>query len=652
MSDALGLSATFPLRCRSTSSPAPATGDGRIARASSSRAAAMRRTSWRRTRPRGRRHSSAGSRFQRRSRWRPTSCCATAMSMRKPRRSRRSRPGRFASRSHASLAPPDAVVAEIGGSLRLFGGLSRLLARLTEGARAQGYAARLGARAHAHAALVARTRPDMRRLCRDARALAARAGAGLPLALLDVDADTRATLASAGITTFGEADALPRDGLARRFGAGLLRSVSIARSARRARSARAVRAAAALRKQARAARAGRRTSKRWRSRSTGSCTSSRPGCTARGLGALRLCAHARCTSAICTRARDRADDRAVRARRARARAGASGRRVARTARARDAARAGRGLALASDETAPLAGRNLGLLPGDEADDVRGSAARPLARAARRRRGHRACAARRAPSRARASRESANVAGPFGCGDARAAASLPDAPRPLWLLPEARAARHVLERGAVGAASDGPERIESGWWDGRRCASRLLRRRDAAAASSPGSIAIIATASTTANGSCTGGSRERRRGASIPCDARADAIRRRSTPRSARLGSPSPLVRRSENEDLQPRTSTIGSAVRAGKLENPRVLCQQQHPFLGRCRHEKPIEWVCKRAVETPRRFDVARSDTQNSKPLRLHRFCERTTRQRQLAARALDQHFPQARRAHRTVGAG
>ncbi|MBU6485941.1 MAG: DNA polymerase Y family protein, partial [Betaproteobacteria bacterium] len=31
---------------------------------------------------------------------------------------------------HAGLVPPDAVVAEIGGSLRLFGGLARLTARL------------------------------------------------------------------------------------------------------------------------------------------------------------------------------------------------------------------------------------------------------------------------------------------------------------------------------------------------------------------------------------------------------------------------------------------------------------------------------------------------------------------------------------------
>lgn len=44
-------------------------------------------------------------------------------------------------------------------------------------------------------------------------------------------------------------------------------------------------------------------------------------------------------------------------------------------------------------------------------------------------------------------------------------ALPDAPRPVWLLPEPEplaqpfAARPFVLR-------DGPERIESGWWDGR------------------------------------------------------------------------------------------------------------------------------------------------------------------------------------------
>ena len=44
----------------------------------------------------------------------------------------------------ACLAPPNAIVAEIGASLRLFGGLPRLVARLAGGTHALGYANRLG----------------------------------------------------------------------------------------------------------------------------------------------------------------------------------------------------------------------------------------------------------------------------------------------------------------------------------------------------------------------------------------------------------------------------------------------------------------------------------------------------------------------------
>ena len=39
----------------------------------------------------------------------------------------------------ACLAAPDAIVAEVGASARLFGGLPRLLTRLTGGIREQGY---------------------------------------------------------------------------------------------------------------------------------------------------------------------------------------------------------------------------------------------------------------------------------------------------------------------------------------------------------------------------------------------------------------------------------------------------------------------------------------------------------------------------------
>ncbi len=118
------------------------------------------------------------------------------------------------------LAPPDAVLADIGGSLRLFGGLPPLIARLASDVQAQGYAMRLGVAPTPGAALLLARAGDPRPL-RDPAQLAATL-APLPLALVDLDAATLRTLAEAGITTFGAAAALPRDGLARRFGAGLV----------------------------------------------------------------------------------------------------------------------------------------------------------------------------------------------------------------------------------------------------------------------------------------------------------------------------------------------------------------------------------------------------------------------------------------------
>ncbi len=124
---------------------------------------------------------------------------------------------------NACLALPDAVVAEIGGSLRLFSGLPQLAARLQRGAHDLGYTARLGLAPTPGAALLlaraGRTQP--------VTSVAQLPGllAPLPLTLVDLDAALRTTLANAGITTFGQAAALPRDGLARRGGDELVRII-------------------------------------------------------------------------------------------------------------------------------------------------------------------------------------------------------------------------------------------------------------------------------------------------------------------------------------------------------------------------------------------------------------------------------------------
>ena len=64
------------------------------------------------------------------------------------------------------------------------------------------------------------------------------------------------------------------------------------------------------------------------------------------------------------------------------------------------------------------------------------------------------------------------------------APLPEAPRPLWLLDEPAPLQHRLEQ-APWVLKDGPERIESGWWDGNDL------RRDYFVAETPeGAIAWI------------------------------------------------------------------------------------------------------------------------------------------------------------------
>ena len=122
-----------------------------------------------------------------------------------------------------SLAPPDAVLVDIGDCLRLFGGLGALRARLQDGARALGYAALLAIAPTATAALLL-ARAGRTDTVAQAGALPA-ALAALPLELTDADPGIVATLAAAGVTRFGAAAALPRAALARRGGGPLLATI-------------------------------------------------------------------------------------------------------------------------------------------------------------------------------------------------------------------------------------------------------------------------------------------------------------------------------------------------------------------------------------------------------------------------------------------
>ena len=380
---------------------------------------------------------------------------------------------------NASIAPPDALVAEIGTSVRLFGGVRPLVERLIAETRARGYVARVALAPTPTAALLL-ARAGATHDVLDVAELPA-ALASLPLSRLDLDADTLAMLAAAGITTFGAANALPRAALARRFGTALVatldRALARAPDARDPyrpppHFARKLVLPALVDEVAALQFAVNRLVDEFA-----------VWLLARGLGATRLSLtliHERHV-----RERGIASTRAPFALGAPARAREHLSAVLRERLARIELPAPvEAIVLDGDETAPLAGRNLGLLPEDEA----ASAAVPLVERLRSRLGddavvtlapqaeHRpeyattealagnaiaaSANARTSDGRAKRDRRSQASRAPPATGpDPR----LP--PRPIWLLDEAEALGGALEA-KPWILRDGPERIESGWWDGR------------------------------------------------------------------------------------------------------------------------------------------------------------------------------------------
>ena len=119
-----------------------------------------------------------------------------------------------------SLAAPDEVLLEIGGSCRLFGGVVRLWADIEQKLAAVGYTALvaaaptpLAAQWFARAGFSVRIRHD------DALSLALER---LPVEVLDASPPVQDLLRDIGVRTLGECMRLPRDGLARRGGTELL----------------------------------------------------------------------------------------------------------------------------------------------------------------------------------------------------------------------------------------------------------------------------------------------------------------------------------------------------------------------------------------------------------------------------------------------
>lgn len=116
---------------------------------------------------------------------------------------------------HVGLFPPCELVLEVGGSLRLFGGVDALEREIGQALAGPGRTAVIGiAPTPAAARLLARRGGG--RLAADADLAAALAD--WPCEALGGDGDTRSRLRGWGLRTLGEVMALPRAGLVRRLG--------------------------------------------------------------------------------------------------------------------------------------------------------------------------------------------------------------------------------------------------------------------------------------------------------------------------------------------------------------------------------------------------------------------------------------------------
>lgn len=115
---------------------------------------------------------------------------------------------------------PSGLLIEVGASLRLFGGRTALLARLRTGLEALGVSASIACAPTPGAAwLLARHQDGM---AADGQAQVNARLARLPLALLEEAMPHLATLASIGAHTLGDLAQLPRAGMAKRFGKALI----------------------------------------------------------------------------------------------------------------------------------------------------------------------------------------------------------------------------------------------------------------------------------------------------------------------------------------------------------------------------------------------------------------------------------------------
>lgn len=119
-----------------------------------------------------------------------------------------------------ALEFPDCVLLEVSGSLKLFGGLESLLERLHQGLKNMGWSAELSVAPTPRAACWLAYAGKRKFIGSTAELEPALAS--LPAGIFCRNEDTLAALEAIGVRTLGELRALPRDGVARRFGQGLL----------------------------------------------------------------------------------------------------------------------------------------------------------------------------------------------------------------------------------------------------------------------------------------------------------------------------------------------------------------------------------------------------------------------------------------------
>jgi protein ImuB len=119
-----------------------------------------------------------------------------------------------------TLMPPDALLLEVKGSLRLFGGAAQLVRSLQADCLGRGSRAHLALAPTPLAALAGARSGRTLHVLEPARLIGALAP--LPLAVLRWPPDALERLAKVGVRTIGQALRLPRAGFARRFGVELL----------------------------------------------------------------------------------------------------------------------------------------------------------------------------------------------------------------------------------------------------------------------------------------------------------------------------------------------------------------------------------------------------------------------------------------------